>query len=244
MTFPKTRKLAVQAVTALIIFAVAAIIIALRRPDQIRNPEVWNEDGLFIIPQILQAGFSAVFLPVNGYLILPSRLITWAALQFPLEIYPFVSTIIGLTVQAACVASIACAPSYLRWPAACALVTCVLPMNAEVYLLPQYSFWWTTLLLFLALIWKTGERPVTRTAFAIIGGFSTPLVAPIAALFVLRLAVTRSWKDDLPPTIAVCIIAAILAHLKKLRRLWRLRHPYFLADSRFSEERIYSQSPL
>lgn len=183
----------------------SSVLIALRRPDQILNPEVWNEDGIFIIPQIIQGGFLAIFEPVNGYLIIPSRLISWLSLQAPLEYYPFVSTWLGAVSQGACVAAVAASPTRLRWPFVCAAFMVFLPVNPEVYVLPQYTFWWTTCLLFLALIWTPGVSQSLRCAFIVIGGLSSPMVIILFPLFVIRLAYTRA-RDDV---VAMAVVATI-----------------------------------
>ncbi|MCO6386053.1 hypothetical protein [Aliihoeflea sp. 40Bstr573] len=183
----------------------AGALIALRRPDQIMNPEVWNEDGIFVIPQIIQGGFFSIFEPVNGYLIIPSRMITWLSLQGPLEYYPTISTALGVFAQAACVAAVAVAPTMLRWPALCAALMVFLPMDPEVYVLPQYTFWWTTTLLFLALIWTPAAAPIWRNVFIVIGGFSSPMAIVLLPLFGLRLAYTRARED----AIALAVVAAV-----------------------------------
>lgn len=189
----------------LVMMISASVLIAFRRPDQIINPEVWNEDGIFIIPQIIQGGFLVIFEPVNGYLIIPSRLISWLSLQAPLEYYPLVSTWLGAVVQGACVAAVALSPTTLRWPFVCAAFMVFLPVNPEVYLLPQYAFWWTTCLLFLALIWTPDVSQRLRCAFIVIGGFSSPMVIILFPLFVIRLAYTRA-RDDF---VALAVVAAV-----------------------------------
>lgn len=196
--------------TFAIVLILSALCIALRRPDQIRSPEVWNEDGQFVIPQIVQEGFGAVFAPVNGYLIVPSRLIAWISLNFPLEFYPVISTWIGVLAQAACVAAVAISPTMLRWPVLCAALMLVLPMNAEVYALPQYTFWWTTCLLFLALIWKPGRYQWARSMFVVIGGLSSPLVIALSPLFVIRAFLTRTLEDAVTVGLVVVIAAVQL----------------------------------
>jgi|EP01132_Coremiostelium_polycephalum_P009504 hypothetical protein len=179
-----------------LVLFIAAITIALRRPDQISFPEVWNEDGLFIIPQVIERGFMAIFEPVNGYLILPSRLITYIALFISFEHYPVISTIIGIAAQAACVAAVAASPTYLRGRILCAVMMVILPMNAEVYALPQYTFWWTTCLLFLALIWRPGEALILRYTFILIGSLSSPTCIILLPLFALRAVLTKRWRED------------------------------------------------
>jgi hypothetical protein len=193
---------------ALPVFLVAAVLIALRRPDQIAFPEVWNEDGIFVLPQLLEHGFAAVFEPVNGYLIVPSRLISWIALSISLEHYPAYATWLGILAQAACVATVAAAPTFLRAKPLCALALLALPMNAEVYALPQYTFWWTTLFLFLALIWEPGRSQRLRNVLLVIGGVSSPMVVVLTPLFALRAAATRR-RDDVIATLVVAAVAAV-----------------------------------
>jgi len=193
---------------ALPTFLLATIFIALRRPDQIWMPEVWNEDGSFVIPQILQHGIRAVFEPVNGYLIIPSRLISWAALTISPAYYPEISTFLGVIAQAGCVAVVAAAPTMLRNRLACALMLLVLPMNPEVYVLPQYTFWWTTIFLFLALIWQPARSQAVRNMLIVIGGFSSPMGIALLPLFIARTAVTRS-KEDIVASLTATLVAAV-----------------------------------
>lgn len=191
------------------VVVVSTVLIALRRPDQVQFPEVWNEDGQFIIPQIIQGGFLAVFDPVNGYLIIPSRLITWISLLFSFERYPAISTAIGAVMQAFCIAAIAVSPTFLRWRPLCALGLIFLPMDAEVYLLPQYTFWWSTLLLFLGLLWLPERSPTVRSIFVLVGGFSSPMVVLLTPIFGLRLLYTRAFSTDGIALVIAAMVAAV-----------------------------------
>lgn len=178
------------------VFIIATICFSARRPDQFMNPEVWNEDGLLIIPQLLSDGFKAIFYPTNGYIILPSRLISWISLKVSFLYYPIVSNIIGIFVQSACVAAIAVVPTYQRNPILAALLLLFLPMDAEVYQLPQYSFWWVTVLMFTTLIWLPDRAVIWRYSIALLGSLSSPMVVMIMPLAVLRLILSRQWRQD------------------------------------------------
>jgi len=52
----------------------AIFIIAVRRIDQILNPQLWAEDGVIFLQEQLSLGFSAIFTPYAGYLHLLPRL--------------------------------------------------------------------------------------------------------------------------------------------------------------------------
>lgn len=157
---------------------------------------MWNEDGLIIIPQFIHDGFVALIYPVNGYIIFPSRLITFISLKISFFHYPLVSNILGILVQSICVGTVAVVPTYQRNAVFAALLLLVLPMDAEVYQLPQYSFWWVTVLMFTTLIWLPDRAPNLRFFLAGMGALSSPMVILIAPLAALRLCLSRKWRED------------------------------------------------
>ncbi|NJL44995.1 MAG: hypothetical protein HC922_03090 [Leptolyngbyaceae cyanobacterium SM2_3_12] len=53
-----------------------AVLYFTRRPADALYPAVWAEDGLYNIPQGVAHGWLSLWIPVNGYLIVPSKLIT------------------------------------------------------------------------------------------------------------------------------------------------------------------------
>ena len=52
--------------TYFFVFLVAVLVFCLRRIDQIIDPAVWNEDGIYMIPQAVNFGFASLFFPANG----------------------------------------------------------------------------------------------------------------------------------------------------------------------------------
>lgn len=185
-------------------------MIAFRRWPQLVSPDVWVEDGTLIIPSFAQYGWAGLFVPVAGYLVVPAKLISFISLTLTFEHYALVSTILAIAAQSAVVAAIAIAPTTLAAPLLAAAIVPVLPIGSEVYALPSYTFWWTTLLVFIGLFWRCGERPWWRAAAIIAGGLSSPFIIVAWPIFGLRAAVERT-RDNLVAVALSVSVAAVQA---------------------------------
>src|SRR5262249_16392423 len=64
--------------------------------------------------------------------------------------------------------------------------------------------WWAGLLLPLALLWRE-ERQWLHWLYLVVGGLSSPLIVPIAALLALRLALERSRREAAATVVAGAI---------------------------------------
>ena len=190
-------------------FLGAALLIAARRPDQIRFPEAWNEDGAFIVRFLIEDGWKSIFVPVNGYLIVPSKLVSYLAVRVSFLHYPAVSTFFGIAAQAACVTIVARAPTLLPLRLAAAAAIVAVPTAPEVFTLPEYTLWWTSLLLFVALLWASSPASPWRYLLLIVGGISSPTVVATLPAFALNAAARRRKHD-----ILIFIVAAALAALQ------------------------------
>jgi hypothetical protein len=186
-------------------FLLSAFLIAARRPDQILTPEVWNEDGTIVIKQLINEGWRGIFTPLNGYLVIPAKLITFIALKVSFVSYPFVSTILGIAAQAGVITVIAFAPSSLVAKPLCAISVVLVACDPEMFL-PQYTFWWTGLLLIVALIWPAGEHKAVRACLILAAGLSSPMIIPFAALFALSSLINRSDFEIAGATLVLAII--------------------------------------
>jgi hypothetical protein len=103
------------------------------------------------------------------------------------------------------------APTSLKGKSLCALAVLLNPNGAEVYVVPLYSFWFAGLLVALALLWDKDAQSVTqrflRSAFILIGGLSSPLVVPLAPLFLLR--AIRFGRAELPFALQAGLVALV-----------------------------------
>ncbi len=195
-----------------VVFVFATVIIAARRWPQLVSPDVWVEDGTQIIPSFVKLGWAGLFVPVNGYLLVPAKLITYVGLTLSFEHYALVSTVLAIAVQAAVVAAIAVSPTILTTPTLAALLVPVLPIGSEVYALPLFVFWWTTLLLFVGLFWRDGQRLGVRIIAIIVGGLSSPFITVAWPIFALRLTIERT-RGNLTALVMALVLASIQGFL-------------------------------
>lgn len=181
------------AVVAVSLAALLALL--LRRGNQWFLPQVWNEDGAGItpggdpgnIPAFLDTGWLSLFEPVNGYLILVPKLITGLALQVSFYEYPLVSTIFSWLFITAIALAVALAPTTLKARTACAMLVFLVPSDPEVFGLPLYTFWWSSLLLFLLVLWREdGKHGGTRSVLLGFAALSSPTILGVLPFFWFR----------------------------------------------------------
>src|SRR5260370_35293416 len=83
--------------------ALIFILLILRRPDCVTNPQFWAEDGnLFFRWQLLYGLKACLFLPYNGYLCVMQRLIAASASWFPVYYVPLVYAICSTAIDSVC----------------------------------------------------------------------------------------------------------------------------------------------
>ena len=160
-----------------------------RRSAQLLYPQVWDEEHL-IIEDIVRSGPLAIAHPLNGYLIVSSKLIGFISLLFPLQAYAFLSTLLVWAFIIGVLLAIALAPTTLMGGPLLAIAVLLVPSNPEVIGIPLYSFWFAALLALVTVFWQPGEsHQRLRNAFTVIAGLSSPfivLVAPVAVVRALR----------------------------------------------------------
>ena len=184
-------------------FLLAAVVIASRRYVQILHPDVWVEEGTIFLPAFAKSGWSELFTPLYGYLLVPSKMVSFFGLSLSFVHFPEYATALSLIVQSACVLAVAFAPTQLPAKFLCAMAVVFVPSGTEVFLVPLYTFWWTTILIFLALLWHPRGGQYFRNALLLIGGLSSPVVVLLAPMFVLRAAVERTKSEVLTAAIAL-----------------------------------------
>lgn len=86
----------------LIASLIACLIIFLRRPDALLNPQFFAEDGAYYYAQAYNlGGLRALLLPAAGYLLLSARLVALIAMYFPLSWGPAIFDACATLAQAA-----------------------------------------------------------------------------------------------------------------------------------------------
>jgi len=152
------------------------LLLLLRSHARLLHPQVWGEDavpsfrgsGVF---DYVNYGPISLLKPVNGYLILLPKLISGLSLLLSFSYYPIISTVLAWLAILVILTLITSNSTQLRvgpWLGALALLV---PSDPEVFGLPLYTFWWATLLLFAAVLWKANSQDLTwRLPFIIVGG--------------------------------------------------------------------------
>jgi hypothetical protein len=185
-------------------FLVALVLIAARRPDQIAFPEAWNEDGAYVVRFMVEQGWQYIFVPINGYLIVPSKVISYLAVRISFLYYPLVSTVLGVMTQALCVTAIARAPTVMPVRLAMAAAILFVPTDPETFVLPEYVLWWTPLLIPVALLWAGAPGSLWRYVFVFVGGISAPIVIGFLPFLAVN-AVVRRRKQE----VLLLVVAAL-----------------------------------
>lgn len=155
---------------------------------RLRDPAVWGEDGLDILPAVLRDGAGTILEPLNGYLVVVPKLLTVLASSLTLAAYPAASTLLAWAVSVAVLAIVATAPTRLRGGWLLAAAVAWVPADTEVFAAPLYAFWWTSLLLPVVALWDE-RRPgwIGRATMVALASLSSPLCIATLPLFWWRM---------------------------------------------------------
>src|SRR5262249_7289454 len=85
------------------VFTLIFLLLVLRRPDAITNPQFWAEDGpVFYYGQITSSSWTVLFQPSAGYLQLLPRMVAALAALFPVGSVPLVFNLCAIGISALC----------------------------------------------------------------------------------------------------------------------------------------------
>lgn len=188
------------------LFVGAIVLVSWRRPDQIANPSLWFEEGTQLLVNYAQCGWCALWRPVNGSIILSSKLILLPALKLSI-LHAGRLAAAGATVFIALVVTlIGTAPTHLKARHLCAIAALLIPTSAENYGVALYTFWWAGLLIALALLWNSARGlQWLRLSLLVLGGLSSPIMFPLSALFVVRAWFERTRSEVTTAALAVAL---------------------------------------
>ena len=195
-------------------------VLILRRPSQWAYPYIWVEAGTIMLPDFIAHGWSSLLDPVNGYLVLPTKLILATSATVSFRWMPDIAYWLTELFTICVLCAIALSPTHLKYRFVCALAILALPTDSEVFAVSSLAFWWGSLLVTLPLFWRnTGPQlPALRIAFLTIGGLSSPLLIVLSPLYALRAIIYRTRGAWLDLSIAAAVACT------QLTMLWQLRH--------------------
>jgi hypothetical protein len=162
-------------------------ILFLRRPDQFLHPYVWDEEGKWILKEYVADGWRSLLYPLAGYFIFISRAIVLSGFSLSILDAPQINAVLTFAFTLIVAIAVANSPTALRWRWLCAVSMLLVPSDPEVFGVALYAFWWAGILVLLAVLWRPNARwQWIRNLFLVVGGLSSPLIVPAAALLILR----------------------------------------------------------
>ena len=191
----------------LIMSLVFFILLYLRRGEQLLSPEIWNEDGTQNFISFLNHGWMNLLEPVSGYLITVPKLITNISLSISALYYPEISTYLAWIFTIFVALAVAYAPTHIKYPSLAAIMIFLIPTNAEVFGLPLYTFWFSSILLFVVALWKQQEKQFLKYVFLVLGGLSSAVIVLIIPIQIFRILFLKFKKEE----VITLVVAGILA---------------------------------
>ena len=179
-----------------ILVLLAFALLLLRAWPRLVYPEVWIEDGVENIYGLVNYGFIDIFRPVGGYLVLIPKLITLASLWISFVYYPLVSTILAWAFTIFVFIVIAKSPLYLRGQIFLAMACMLIPSDPECFGLPMYTYWWSSLLLFVMVFWRPGQYIPLRIILICLASLSSPVCLVTLPLFLVRCFIFRQDRSE------------------------------------------------
>lgn len=213
------------------------LLLLLRSHTRLFYPQVWGEEGRpsfkgSVIFDFVKYGPSAVFRPVNGYLILLPKTIGGLSLLISFSHYPIISATLAWVSILLILLVVSSDKTQLRGGLALGVLALLVPSDPEVFGLGLYTFWWATLLLFAVLLWKANSKDLKwRLPLMVVAGVSSPVVVGMAPLFAIRSVLyRRTWQEWTTSGVALLCAAVQLGAWKVSAIKFPPRPPVTIAE--------------
>jgi hypothetical protein len=176
----------------------------LRRPQQVWQPYIWDEEGI-VVRHFLDGGWLGALRPVEGYLILPATILLplAASISFghlAVLMYWSATGVFAFTVLILVVPESRWGGRGMKALMALAMVLC--PVNPETFGILLYTFWWAALWPVIMLGWKR-DLWWARVPLLVIAALSSPAGAAMAVPF----AVSWWWSRRRVELVGAAILA-------------------------------------
>ncbi|MEO0466511.1 MAG: hypothetical protein AAF216_08190 [Pseudomonadota bacterium] len=199
---------------AAILFVLVTFVCLTRRPDQLFSAGVWVEEGVQFFPQFLENGPLFLFDHVNGYLIVPSKMVALLSYLTSFEYYPEASLFYTILITTLVSVAILKSPTFLHFRFLAALAPVLVPSDPEIIAIGEYVFWQTSILGMLAVLWKPDAgRWLAQGSLIVIGGLSSPLIIALTPVFILRLIAFDTKRESLGVALALLVSLLQLSFL-------------------------------
>ena len=203
------------------LFAVALVLLILRRPSTVLQAEFWNEDGqVFYVGSWFGSAFEQLTRSYAGYLHLVPRAAAWAERSVDIAVAPLVANSLSLAIVAGLACYIASSRLENIIPTrnirlALAIGLIVLPGSSETLGSITLVQWYLGIFIVLASLARRPETPAGRTAEGaslVIAGLTGPFVVLFTPLFWARAARIRdAWSIRLAALTTACALIQSIA---------------------------------
>lgn len=190
----------------------AAVLLALRRPDLVLNPQFWAEDGSLFFLQMHEEGWRALLIPYQGYHHLLPRLISALGAIFDSANAPCVYLASAFVLNLAAVSWVFSPRLDLPHRPLLALAFVLVPHTGEVFLNITNLQWVLAPGLLLLLLSRDPETPLQWT-FDLLVAALLGLTGPFVVLW-LPFFAWRVWRRRSRASVCLGLIAALAAGIQ------------------------------
>lgn len=192
------------------------LVLFLRRPDSLLNPQLWAEDAVIFFAQDVRLGFwHALMMPSAGYLHTIPRLIAGVSGILPARFVPLSFSLAALIIEAiSCSAFfLPCCRSYIRSDemraAVCIVSACVIPAGEEVIGTMANVQWLLIIPGVLIMLWAPERSTSWKVYAAAVTGLLIALTVPLLIVVAPLLAISILRSRKLPPLPAMTTMAGL-----------------------------------
>lgn len=186
------------------------LLLFFKRWNQLLDPEIWIEDGKYGIPTFLHYGWHDLLMDEGGFLKTINVLITNTGMTISPLYYPEVSTYLAWMFSILVSLAVVFSPTKLRYKPLAAILIYFIPTGLENFGIPYYSYFWSGILLFLALLWEPGKNLYLRLFYILLGGLSSPMVFMLLPLQIFRVIfINKFKKQEIVSLIVVAVVFTI-----------------------------------
>lgn len=221
----------------------AGVILFIRKPDSLINPQFWAEDGTVFFAQQFNNGASAIVMPYAGYLHFLPRMIAFLVDlgSFPYAWVPAIYNYLSLVIALLVVASVFSPRFKINNKPLIALAIVLVPHNLNEVFLTVTNLQWIVFFIMVVVLFK--ENPssnyggisiqyVVDLSMIVIGGLTGPFIIFLVPFFALKWFQKRAFYN-----MVIFIVVVIVA---------TVQFSFVVSETQFTQElninlRLFSQ---
>lgn len=193
--------------TILLLSLLFFLLLLLKRWNQLTEPEIWIEDGIYGIIQFTRVGWETLFMNEGGFLKTINVLITNTGMSISPLYYPEISTYLAWAFSIFISLAVVYSPTELRLKLLAAISIYFIPTGLENFGLPYYSYFWAGILLFLVALWTPGKSFYLRNFYTLFAGLSSPMIFILAPIQIFRSIFIQEYRKQELISLIVVLIA-------------------------------------